>query len=347
MRRNFGSVRLSRIPQVIGSCASDTARLLAYVNSATELLVLAGGETGWFGTWDKMAFHVACTSPYLITPINVARVINLDVCNMPIKIQNGFFEMMENGIGYQERANSSCPGNGCAITQAFDRGMQPFLTDFVAGNFIRAYPSNIADVGKRLFFAGTDTNGLPVSSLDNGSVVPGVFLTLEMPYAQTAVTFNTVTNVTKDQTIGLVALYQVDASANATLLANYDPGTQYPAYRKYFINALPKNCCGSPTVGLVTLQAMCKREFIPYTNDMDELLISNIEALTAACQSIRFSEMDSPTASQKQGQFMASAIKILTNELAHYFGLERPAVVFSAMGNRSADREYSGLGYLT
>lgn len=334
---------MSRIPQVIGKCASDTPSLLYYVNAATQQLIDAGGETGWIGTWDKMTFNVQCTSPYLITPANVARVINLDVCDRPIKIQNQFFEMLENGIGYQERNNSSCPSRACSPTQAFDRGFQPFITDFVAGNFLRVYPSNIADVGKRLFFSGTDSNGLPVSSEDNGQIVPGVFVTLAMPYVDTGLTFNTVTNATKELTSGIVSVYQVDPSSNASLLANYGTSDQYPCYRKYFITGLPRNCCGSPVPGIVQLQAMCKREFIYYTNDMDELLISNLEALAIACQSIRYSEMENGTGAQLQAKALRDATKILQNELDHYFGRERPAVAFSPFGK--GDRAYSGLGF--
>jgi hypothetical protein len=60
-------------------------------------------------------------------------------------------------------------------------------------------------------------------------------------------------------------------------------------------------------------------------------------------QSIRFSEMDSVGASQKQVQFQRAAIKMLQNELDHYLGRERPAVNFSPFGR--GDREYAGLGY--
>jgi hypothetical protein len=145
--------------------------------------------------------------------------------------------------------------------------------------------------------------------------------------------------------MGMVGVYQVTPGGEASLLANYGPSDQYPCYRKYFINGLPRNCCGSPIPGIVQLQAMCKREFIYYTNDMDELLISNLEALTLMCQSIRYSEIETATSAQMQAKSEKDAIKLLQNELDHYLGRDRPAVAFSPFGK--GDRAYSALGFNT
>jgi hypothetical protein len=340
MRANFGSLRLGELPEAIGLCASDTPRLLRAVNAATRRLINAGGESGFWGSFDRIAFNLTRENPFLITPANVARVINLTSCGKGIAIRNGFFELLQYGVGLRQ----TCCSNSCQPTQIYDRGTQPFLTDMTIGSVLRIFPTNAGDVGKRIFFNGIDTNGIPVSSIDNGVTVPGVFVTLAMPYVDTPLAFDSINSVQKDLTLAMVSVYQINSDTTLSLLAQYPANQQFPSYRKYFVGSLPNNCCNTASVGMVQLEAMCKIDFTPYTNDMDDLLLANEQAIIEECQSLRYSKMDDGTAKGEAALHHRTAIRLLNQELDHYLGKDSMAVNLSYFG--SNDQSYRNLGRL-
>ncbi len=326
------------LPDAVGLCASDTPRLLRAVNGATRRLNSAGGESGFWGSFDRIAFNVNPCNPYLITPANVARVINLTSCGRGIAINNGFFELLQYGVGLRQ---SCCP-NSCQQTQIYDRGTQPFFMDMTAGSTLRIFPTNAGDVGKRIFFNGIDTNGIPVSSVDNGVVVPGVFVTLALPYVDTPLAFNSIHSVQKDLTLSMVSVYQINADTTLSLLAQYPANQQFPSYRKYFVGSMPNNCCNTASPGVVQLEAMCKIDFTPYTNDMDDLLLANEQALIEECQSLRYGKMDEGEAPAQANVHHRTAIRLLNQELDHYLGKDTMAVNISYFG--SNDQSYRNLG---
>lgn len=347
MRRIVQDVMSSLIPQAVGLCASDLPGLLSYINPAVMNLTQSGGETGWWGSWDRVRFNVNRLDPFIVTPYPIARIINLTLCRSALKLNNSFFEVMEGGLGWQERDNPLCRSWPCAPKAGYDRLTHPFSGTYTPGATLRVFPTNAADVGKRMFFNGIDTNLLPVNSVDNGGTVPGIFVTLDFPYVDVGVAFDRVDSVVKDLTLGMVAVYQVNADASLTILANYGPTETNPSYRKYFITGIPNNCCGTQTVAQnCQVEAMCKLEFTPLTSLMDSLIIGNLEALRHECLSIRFSQMDATEADSKSARHHAKAISILQHELDHYLGKERPAVVFNPMGSRCADSVYTALGSL-
>jgi hypothetical protein len=343
MRANFGSLRLGDLPEAIGLCAADTPRLLRAVSAATHRLLIAGGESGFWGSFDRIAFNVTQGNPYLITPANVARVINLTSCSRGIAIRNGFFELLQYGVGLR---GPDCCGNSCVPTQIYDRGTQPFLTDMTTGSVLRIFPTNAADVGKRIFFNGIDTNGIPVSSIDNGVTVPGVFVTLALPYVDTPLAFNVINSVQKDLTLAMVSVYQINADTTLSLLAQYPANQQFPSYRKYFVGNLPTNCCNTATLGMVQMEAMCKIDFQKYTSDMDDLLLANEQALIEECQSLRYSKMDDGTAKAEAALHHRTAIRLLNQELDHYLGKDSMAVNISYFGGNASDAAYRNLGRL-
>lgn len=326
------------MPEAIGLCASDSPRILRAVNSATPRLLQSGGEAGFWGSFDRIAFNVNPCSPYLITPANVARVINLTSCGRGIAIRNGFYELLQYGVGLRQ---NNCQ-NSCQDTQIYDRGTQPFFMDMTVGSTLRIFPTNIADVGKRIFFNGIDTNGIPVSSVDRGVTVPGVFVTLALPYVDTPLAFNSIHSVQKDLTLSMVSVYQINADTTLSLLAQYPANQQFPSYRKYFVGSMPNNCCQTTSPGVVQLEAMCKLDFVPYTNDMDDLLLANEQALIEECKALRYGKMDETAALSQAAVHHRNAIHLLNQELDHYLGKDEMAVNISYFG--SNDRSYRALG---
>lgn len=339
-RTTFYQVRQSRIPQSVGLCAADLPNLLQIVNEAQQRLVLAGGNEGWWGGWAKMIFNViSCTSPYITTPSDIARIINIDICRKPFRIQNEFYEFLEFGNGLmQQGCAANCANiNACRkITQGYDRGQYPTAVDLTAGRKVRAYFSNAADRGKRVFIGGTDQNDNPIYTLDNSVQVNGFFMTMISPYVESTYTLNTLTHLHKEVTYGPVSIYDVDLTTfDETLLTTLAPQETYPAYRRYFLDGLPYQCmdCNSPR-GMVQVTAMVKLDYVPATCDSDNLIIGNIPALKEECMAIRFSEMDTPNAKKMEEIHHRNAIRLLNKELIHYLGKEMPAIQFRPFGDQ-------------
>lgn len=310
-----------------------------------ERLVKAGGETGWWGTWVKMAFNVDPEFPYITVPRHVARLINISICKNPVRVQNQFYEYLEYGIGPQP---SSC---GCLLQEAFDRGTFPTMKDLdntTNKKCLRFFLTDQRDTDKRILIQGIDTNGTVLRSLDNGIDLDGVYVRLNPPFVDTEFLFGAnslskITGIQKAITVGDVRLYEVDTVTGASVaLSIFEPSEETTAYRRYYLNGLPAYCCAGQTTVQVT--AMAKLEFVPVTVDQDWLVISNIPALKLACEAVRYSEMDNPQAFQMSDRKWKEAVKVLRQEQDHYLGKERPAIRFSPFGHDTL--ECAGIGQL-
>lgn len=338
-------VRTSRIPQSIGRCDADQSELIQIVNEAQERLIFAGGEVGWWGSWAKMIFNVdSLTDPFVTLPRTVARLINLDVCNFPVRIQNEFYEFLEAGIGLQPQVG--CPNNNCNRLETYDRGTFPTMVDLVAGNKrLRAYTTDAADVNRRVLFQGQDGNGSTIYSLDGFDQVSGIYVSLTQPFVDTPLDFSLITGIQKDVTIGTVPIYEVDTvTGEQRLLVTMQPSEEVANYRRYFLNGLPMNCCNPtlPGVSQVQVTAMAKLEFIPVLADTDYLMIQSLAALKEECQAVRFSEMDDTTSLGQADERHKKAIRLLNGQLRHKLGKEHPAINFAPWGTAKLNNQRIG-----
>lgn len=349
MRTSFYQARTSRIPQVAGLCEADAPSIASIVNEATQRLVQAGGESGWYGSWAKTVFNVVpCENPYITAGREVARLINIDVCRCPVRIQNEFYEFLEFGAGLQ-RQDPHCSSRqcGCEPIQMYDRGMFPTMRDITPGFKIRVYLTNGADTTKRIFFNAVDNNGNQIYTFDRGVSVDGFFLTMDnaAPFIESPMRLNSIAGVLKDVTVGPLKVYEVNpVTDEQTLIATYAPSEINPSYRRYFLHNLPSRCndCDAPN-DQVQVTALAKLEYIPVAVDTDFLLIGNIPALKEECQSIRYGEMDVANAKQMEEFHHRRAIRLLNQELIHYMGKERPAVGFHPFGGSSLESAGVGL----
>ena len=344
--KTFFQFRRSRAPQVLASCANDMVRLASYVNEATERLVKAASETGWYGTWRRVVFNVDRNDPYITFPRHIARVIDLDVCRHPVRVSNEFYEFLEAGIGLQPRSVCDCASKNCNVMSVFDRGSFPTFKDLDAtGNpkILRVYATSSRDVGNlRLLFQGLDQNGNVIRSMDNGFNIEGEYVNLQSPFGDTINRFSRLDAVQKDITSNDVLLYQVDTiTGDQVLLSRYEASEENPSYRRYFINGLPNNCCGSGTTAQVT--AMAKLDFVPVSVDQDWLLIGNIPALKLECEAVRYEEMDNPAAQAMAKSKHKQAVKMLNDELNHYEGRTAPIVNFAPFGTAKLERVNIGM----
>lgn len=352
-RPTFAQLRSSSFPRALGLCATDFSDVRDGANECMERLIIdpMAPDEGWIGGWAKFAFNVQPQNPpggfaYLTTPRNVARLIGIDICSIPIKPRNGFFEFLEFGRGLQPRS-SSC-GNGlfsgqnCACktaSESFDRDNVPTLAD-LAGTpqFIRFFPSNSGDVRKRVLVQGKDKNAQVVYGVDplTGQAMEGEFVALDQPFAQTVHQYSIVTGLSKEATLGPVQIFQVDGSTGAVLpLSSMEPSETTASYRRYLLTGLPRNCCNTPA-GTVTVTAQAKLDFLPVVNDTDYLSIPNIPALIEEGHSLRYSRMDSQVSSALEQRHHAKALTLLNGQLDHIEGKINVAITVPLFGSDRA-----------
>lgn len=344
----------SRLPQVIGKCSTDVAGVCAYINSASQRLLYCReiGDTSWWGSWREILIELSREEPNITLPFEIARVINLDICSFPIAVQNEFFSYLRYGAGRFPKTNCVSNRAGCAPLTAFDRGTVPTFKDIITTNKkLRFYLTNSGDAGKRILVQYKDSNDVPVRTLDGTVAVLGEFLVLVAPFVDSTYEVwpvRGITGIQKDQTLGRVLVYSVDTvTAEEVLISYLEPNETSANLRRYFVSGLPRNCCNLPESTSTTVQvsALVKVEYTPVSTTTDYLLIPNIEALTHECQSIRFSEMDAPGASQKEQEHHINAIRLLQGQIVANEGTQQPAIIFSPFGNSRLVRQGIGINF--
>jgi len=336
------------MPQSVGLCATDISSIAAYANEACERLINdpTAPDEGWIGGWAKMAFTVSRTEPNIYTPQGIARIILLDVCKHPVRINNSWYEFLEFGRGYQPKgctnANGGSPNPRCETLFAYEREtVTTFAPLLATPQYIRAYISDPADVGRTALVQGKDSNGQTVRYLDalTDSSGLGERIAFSSPFTDTSNIWTEITGIQKVKTFGEVQFFQVDATTGAeSPLLVMQPGETTASYRKYFIGGLPQQCCtaANPQVSdpqPLQVLAMCKLDFVPVSCDSDYLSIMSIPALKDEAQSIRLGTMDIPGAVQLSQQKHASALRLLFGQLDHYLGKERPALARHLWGS--------------
>jgi hypothetical protein len=325
--------------QPVGICMGDISGTAAIVNLAQERLMIDpfAPDEGWWGGWVKMLFNVQAVNQaaYIVTPHDIARVIVMDVCQKPIRLRNGFYEYMEFGIGLQPRG---CPPQVCTpnVAQAFERDTVFTLTDFAATpQYLRIYPTDSADLGRRIVLQGPDQNGVTIlgTDIDTQAAILGETVFITLPFATTKNQFSGITGILKDPTLGPIQIFMIDpVSGTSTLLTAMDPNETTAAYRRYLINGLPCNCCNTPG-GSIQISAQCKLDFVPVTSPSDYLIIQNIPALIEECQAIRYSKMDSEEAAKNEAKHHAKALQLLNGQLDHFLGKVNTSVQVSLFGS--------------
>lgn len=346
MRLTLGQLAETRLPQSLGLCAGDVPGVASYVNEATLKLINTGSETGWWLGWDKVVFPITREDPYITLPAQYSRAINLDLCGGPIRIQNQFYEVIVDGGGLRRDCH-----NSCGAIETLDRGTVPVMVDVPANSFLRLYLTDGRDVGKRVLFSqAKDANDLGIYSTSGVNQVDGFYLTLASPFVTCSYVVKSFLAVVKDVTFGDVVLKAVDTTSGVeTLLARYTPAETNPAYRRYMLAGVPNCCCANgvrcepPETPRVT--ALCKIDYRPVKNPSDQLLISNVIALKAACRSIYYSEIGTQQNANLAEIQWREAVKALNQELRTEEGNEFPAIaVAMPWGNYRNDPMQVGWG---
>jgi len=343
-RLRLFDLKLSDFPTVYGLCQADTQGIARLANSVQRRLLYAkeAGEESWWGTWTEMAFFVSRTQPYLTLPREVARLELVDVCNVPRRVNNQFFEFLQYGNGRMPRLKPWCDWR---VPQIYSRNVVPTFVDLSnPPQMIRVYLTDPADSGKRVLIQGTDNNGNTVYSQAGLNQVTGEYVNLSLPFSSAVSRFNTITGIQKDITQGPVQIFQTDPNTGAqVLLLTMEPSEMVSGYRRYFFDPLPRNCCPTPTTpDQITINAIVKLEPIPVQVDQDYLVLQNLEAFIEEAQSKRLSMVDNKNSKAMAIAAHVNAIRLLSGELAHYLGINEPAVVFAPFGSARLRRQRIG-----
>ena len=301
------------------------------------------GDEGWHGTFAEMAFRVSRTSPYLTAPREVARIQAVNVCNRVWPVANQFLEYLQFGNGRMPKTRPYCdwPAN-----QVYSRNNVPVFSDPTENTpyFVRVYATNAADTtgASRVFLQGNDPQGNPIYSQDSNNEASGEYVTLAAPFASSTNLFQGIPyGIQKDVTFGPVQFFWVDATTGAqTLMLTMQPGETTASYRRYYFNALPVSCVDPASD--VTVTAIVKLDLIPVKVDTDYCLIQSQEALINECEAVRYDGMDNAPSAAMADRKHKKAIQLLNGQIAHFIGIDDPAVNFAPFGNAHFAQETSG-----
>lgn len=344
MRLTLKQFAESNVAEALGLCRGDIPRIADFANQAIWELMLAAPENGWSDGWAKLVINLPCTDDYITLPPEYSRLVNIDVCRVPIPVMNEWAEVMEAGIGLQ----SPCVGRyGCGLQAAFERANVPTAVDMPSsGHYVRVYCTDARDVNKRiLFLDAKDSQNNGIYSTDIGNQINGFPLVFAQPFTTSAFIVTSFSAVQKDVTYGDIVLKAVNATTGEeTFLSRYTPQQTNPVFRRYYLQAA---CSWTTDISSTTPRArqvtcMARYEYRPASQPTDLLLISNFPALMAKCEAIRLSRLDNPTALQMAAAKHAGAIRLLNKELATYHGIS-PALNVAPFGTARLERVNVGM----
>lgn len=368
-RLRFYDILLSGLPRLVGKCVSDRVDVASYVNRAQRRLLMCreAADEGWWGTWAEMRFNVSRSAPFVTLPREVARLEVAAICNHPVPIQNQFYDYAQFGNGRMPNAfvqSITAPGvvtpfnfSSCgALMDIRSRNNAPTFADLSnPPQNIVIFPGDPADAdgSHRVLLQGLDPAGNTIYTQDGLSRVTGQYVVLASPFAMAAIPMSKITGIQKDITVAPIQVFQSDPTTGAqSLLLTMEPSEQTAWYRRYFFNQLPLDCCGGavpsicnptqPAVNLVQVTAIAKLELIPVVADTDYTLIQNLEAIISEAQAVRYSEMDVPNKGSLMAGHHTDAIRFLNGELAHYLGINQPAVNFQPFGSAHLRKQRIG-----
>ncbi len=297
----YGEFRALRASDTVGIC-SNKATFLAMTNEAVSRLLTRGG---FWGTITKLRACVRCQA--IVWPRIVDTVLATNVCGRQIVNSGYFWEFLPMngadwnamrsigmfGVGGIGGAGGGIGfGAGCGNVVIQHDGQVPVQAQLKCGaaRYVRAFPAYQADVGKTVTLFGIDDNGQEIfTKRADGTYLPGVVLTLDVPFVGTSFLVREVARVLKDATQGPVRLYAYDPVADVMEdMAYYQPSERSPSFLHSTVRGLRQGCRGTASCnGLTSITALIKMRFVPIETDDDVVQIDNWTALKLMLLAIR------------------------------------------------------------
>lgn len=286
----------SRLSVMAGVCPTDP-RLTQWANNFEDR-ALAEGR--WWGATALYRFCIssACN---VVLPREVAVIEAANLNGMPMDTGTIWNPFVRPHLPCGSILSSGC-GCGCGCNTRFSlqdkNTAASFATTQGTNKKIRVYPTNVADVGKKIIIQGYDSNGIWVRTSYGGSVQDGEQVTLALPHVDTTTVWGpslnkqcvgAPVNVIKDPTSYRVLLYSLSTvDATEIQLARYEPNETNPMYR---VVTIPRfrhsSSCGCSSS---TLTAIASLQHIPVTHDTDFLLFQNMAAYQMGVMAEKYME---------------------------------------------------------
>lgn len=309
-----------QIAAAVNLCPGDP-RIYGFLNQAVVRLLPRGQ---WRGTVVRYKFCVGPTN-CITWPRPIESILAWAVCGLDGTVRSHYYEFL--GFGPGQFSECCSPGCGPRFmfngfpcgggSQLVDRGLAVAFDDICGvGKKIRVYNDLPMDDGKTILLQGLDENGNPVST-DSGNI-PGELVTLNGPFVDTNTIWfpNGLTGVQKEETKGLVRLYEYDTVTTLQkLLAIYDPDETLPEYRRSVVPGL--RCRATADCQQTQITILAKLKFVAVKAPTDYLLISNPAALKDMVQSVK-KRQDNLIA--EAVAYEQSAIAALEQELSTFHG---------------------------
>ena len=264
------------LSQYVGSGIDFTTRL----NLACERLIKSGN---WRNTKVQVIFSAypdASGAATITLPRNFNTVLSIaplpasDTVGKPLSVRNSWYEFHSGGPGFI--ANQ---------TTQWSRGLVPVNGRFTTfADFTDCKLKIVTEHAESgsIIFKG-QSGGAYIFSTFNSIYQGGVALSLSTSGATTSIAFDVPPfTVVKPVTVGRVWLYAVAADLSETLVAVYAPGETGIAWPRYKVpvNATATQAAPNQYV------AICKRAWVPVSNDSDEVIPGNLGALRYALQAL-------------------------------------------------------------
>ncbi len=319
------------------------------LNLACQRLIQSGN---WRTTKDVLVFQVHLnddftafvTLPRQYNTVESCVVLrpNNDqsrLCGYPLQIRDEYYSFLGSGIGWTNNA-----------LYRWADGFIPETDRFTT------FKNWVIPAQLRFKFAATEANGgiinvrgisggQPIYTGTGANTIEGESLTIAGASTLTTTSFFDIPpySLFKPVTYGIVSMYTV-VSGVETLVARYDPTETSPQWRRYRVPA----CSGWTEADPGQFLAICKREWVPISNDNDPVIPGNLGALRFALEALLKEDSQDMT---KAEMWWGKAQALLANEAEDDTGANAHTPVQVAdsfmMGNGIVTGTYAGGWYGT
>jgi len=330
----LGAAKNSRLKRISGVC-STSQQFVDYLNDATSELM----DRGSF--WNTLRVLRGCIYNQCITwPRQVGTVLAFDRCNGAVPPKNQWYDfdaVLPEHVHHWNRFNNFPCAHDLALV---DSGTSPVFNQIpcLLPRFLRFYITQPTDIGKTITIFGKSAGVEVLTTRSDGTIQPGLVVSLAIPFVQTTIAFDHVDRVIKGVTDGPVYGYQFDG-INLFALATYAPQETLPDYRTSKIHS--SGCITNCSTWPKQIAAFVKLQFVPVVHDDDEVQIDNLEALALAMQSIKNSDAYDSNGAET---LMGRAVHVLNLSLRTKLPIDQVPVRFKPYG--TSDLYKQRIGYI-
>lgn len=271
------------------------------------------------GKWKGMLVEVSldATEGYVTLPRRCESILGITVQKAPRTPFGRWYSFSPGGPGEVDLESYSGPDvvvdQGDGFVTYKDSPYESFR--------LRLKVPNASDRndGNSVIIKGTDSTGKTVYNSDGEE---GLVVNLSASENTTTQYFSTITSITKSPTLGYVTLWAVDASNAETQIGDYEPGETNISYRRYRVTR-------ADTSEVPTVNALCKRRYVPVVSENDDVIPGNMGALKLGLISLKYEDTNDL---ERATEYFTRALSLLNAELREQRGGQINTMRFSPHG---------------